>query len=132
LRPLGKGLQVLERLQARHRRGLKSLWAAGTLIILILSLLPKDIMIPEPPFSDKIAHFLAYGAVTWVGAIAASTFRRRVYLGLVMLALGILLEVAQAFVPGRTPEMFAGVANLGGVAGGIFLAQWQRRRQVRT
>lgn len=123
---------MLEGLPARRRRGLKSLWAAGTLIILILSLLPKDMMVPEPPFSDKIAHFLAYGAVTWVGAMAASSTRRRVYLGLAMLALGILLEFAQAFVPGRTPEMLDGVANLGGVAGGILIAQWQRRRQPRT
>ena len=125
-------LQVLEGLPARHRRGLKILWAAGTLIILILSLLPKDMIIPEPPFSDKIAHFLAYGAVTLVGAMAASTLKRRVYLGLAMLALGILLEFAQAFVPGRTPELLDGLANLGGVAGGILIAQWQRRRQSRT
>ncbi len=123
---------MLEGLSARHRRRLKRLWAAGTLIILILSLLPKDMMILELPFSDKIAHFLAYGAVTWVGAMAASTLKRRFYLVLAMLALGILLEFAQAFVPGRTPELLDGVANLGGVAGGILIAQWQRRRQPRT
>ncbi len=118
---------MLEGLRARHRRGLKSLWAAGTLIILILSLLPKDMMIPEPPLSDKIAHFLAYGAVTWVGAMAASTLKRRVYLGLAMLALGILLELAQAFVPGRSPEMLDGMANMFGVIAGLGLAFWLRR-----
>ena len=118
---------MLEGLRARHRRGLKSLWAAGTLIILILSLLPKDMIIPAAPFSDKIAHFLAYGAVTLVGAMAASTLKRRVYLGLAMLALGILLEFAQAFVPGRTPEMLDGVANMLGVFAGLGLAYGLRR-----
>ncbi len=120
-------LQVLEGLPARHRRGLKSLWALGTLIIIILSLLPKDMMIPEPPVSDKIGHFLAYGAVTWVGAMAASTLKRQVNLGLTMLALGILLEFAQAFVPGRTPEMFDGLANMFGVIAGLGLAYRLRR-----
>ncbi len=115
---------MLEGLRARHRRGLKSLWAAGMLIILILSLLPKDMIIPEPPFSDKIAHFLAYGAVTLVGAMAASTLKRRIHLGLAMLALGILLEFTQAFVPGRTPEMLDGVANMFGVIAGLGLACW--------
>ena len=118
---------MLKGLRLRHRRGLKKLWAAGTLLIVILSLLPKDMMIPEPPFSDKIGHFLAYGAVTWVGAMAASTSKRRVHLGLAMLALGVLLEFSQAFVPGRTPEMLDGVAGMFGVIAGLGLAYRLRR-----
>jgi VanZ family protein len=117
-----------ERAAPNQRRDLKILWAAGTLVILILSLLPRDMMILDPPFSDKIAHFMAYGAVTWLGAMAASTIKRLVYLGLAMLALGILLEFAQAFVPGRTPELFDGLANALGVISGLGLTSFLRRQ----
>lgn len=106
------------------RRGslaLKLSWAAGTLLITILSLLPKALMIPEPPLSDKIAHFLAYGAVTFIGVRAASTARRRLQLGIAMLALGITLELVQQIVPGRAPEFYDAAANALGVFAGIVL-----------
>ena len=84
-------------------------------------------MVPAPPLADKVGHFLAYAAVTWIGAMAASTTRRGLYLGLVMLALGIVLEFAQAYVPGRTPEMLDGAANMLGVMAGLGLAYRLRR-----
>ena len=106
------------------------LWAAGAFLILVLSLLPKDLMISELPLSDKIAHFLAYGAVSWLGAMAASTSRRRLYLALAMLGLGVLLELAQTWVPGRTPEMLDGLANTLGVMVGVGLAMRSASKEI--
>ena len=106
------------------------LWAAGAFLILVLSLLPKDLMISELPLSDKIAHFLAYGAVSWLGAMAASTSRRRLYLALAMLGLGVLLELAQTWVLGRTPEMLDGLANTLGVMVGVGLAMWSWSKEI--
>ena len=112
-----------------HRRGhLKALWAAGVMILLLISLLPKELLDVEPPFSDKILHFLAYLAVTLPGSLAASSVRRMLFVGFGMVLLGSFIEVLQNYVPGRSPELLDGLANLAGVVAGLALADWLRRQ----
>ena len=79
---------------------------------------------------DKLLHFVAY---VFLASFPVLGVRRKlealVGAGSMML-LGLLLEIAQYSVPGRSPEIADEVANMLGVLCGIALAfpfrAWQR------
>ena len=86
---------------------------AGSLVIIAVSVLPGD-ELPSTDLSDKLLHTLAYAilmACVTVGFRAKSWPR----LGLLLVALGAALEVAQGFVPGRTASLLDGLSNALGV-----------------
>ena len=101
---------------------LKIIWAVGIFSIFVLSVLPPDQVPITSSFSDKIEHLVAYGLVAFFGFIAASTFQRRVLLGLGMVVMGITLEFVQAEVLGRFFELLDMVANGLGVGIAAVLA----------
>lgn len=118
---------MIERLWFHRQKGLKSVWVLGVAVLLLISLLPKEVLDLEQPFSDKVLHFLAYLAVTLPGALAASSPKRMALVGLGMVMLGALIEVLQGYIPGRYPELLDGLANLAGVLTGGVIAWWIRR-----
>ena len=79
------------------------------------------------PNADKLAHGAAYGLLGFL--LAFGIFKRlrlslKTKLGLVILTgvgLGILDEIHQIFVPGRTPDPLDAAADALGVALGLFL-----------
>jgi VanZ family protein len=79
---------------------------------------------PSPPVvSDKLAHFLAYGALAALAVRAAARAAwagvtgRAVLLGICISSLyGVSDELHQSFVPGRHPEALDAAADLAGAA----------------
>jgi len=99
----------------------KIFWGGLVLGVLVVSLLPQTQVFIETPFSDKIDHFLAYFILSFV-ALLASTEKHSVFMILIAhILLGIGIEVAQSFVPGRYMEVLDGVANTIGVGFGAVL-----------
>jgi VanZ family protein len=101
-------------------------WFISIGIVSYLSIIPKL----ELPFGfkwdDKIHHFLAY---LWLSAPPLIGFRR-LKLGLtgaaLMIPLGIGLEIAQNFIPGRFFSIFDMIVNTIGVFCGLFLVKYLR------
>ncbi len=73
--------------------------------------------------SDKMQHFLAYAVLAWFAGWMDS--RRAAWIACVSLVgLGVLLEILQMLVPGRSCELLDVAADLGGVVGGLILGAW--------
>ena len=85
------------------------------------------------PVSDKVIHFTGYAVVACLAVWAEGLARAwKVSAGLV--AMGVLLELLQQFVPGRSAEVMDALADLGGVAlgflaGAVLLRRSQSRRR---
>ena len=112
-------LSSLNTLLARRLAGLASLLVAAA--IAILSVLPGEDL-PEVHLSDKVAHAIAYAALSactcfWLG-------RRRIIAGImVTVGFGALLEIVQALAgTGRTASLLDEAANLVGACLGAGLA----------
>ncbi|UIO99524.1 VanZ family protein [Halobaculum sp. CBA1158] len=110
--------------------------AAITTVVVTASLLPMPTGSEAggtvaPPGSDLVMHAVGYAAVAYTLARTLPTRgRRRSLLALVGVAvaatgIGAGVELAQEFVPGRTPSLLDGVANAVGAVGGALL--WLRR-----
>ncbi len=93
----------------------------GVGIITAASVLPKDAL-PQVDVWDKFQHLLSYAAVAALGGAGFGATRTRLLLGLGLITLGALLEVAQIYVPGRFGEFGDGVANAIGVVAGLAAA----------
>ena len=87
--------------------------------IVILSLLPGKGVVNDG-YTDKIEHFIAYATA---GLMGMPGMRGRHFWSLFwgLVALGGFLEVAQAFVPGRTPSWLDLAADAVGAAFGIYV-----------
>ena len=70
---------------------------------------------------DKLQHFGAYLALSFLPAIGFRDRRRGIVVGLSMFVLGTLLEGGQHFSPGRTVELGDVIANGIGVSCGALL-----------
>ncbi len=103
------------------------LWPAAVGIVVVGSLSPGDSWligsIDRLGIWDKALHFTAYFLLAVLPAIG---FPRSDHRALERwfdgVLLGLLLEIAQKFIPGRTPEAADEFANALGVACGIILA----------
>jgi VanZ family protein len=96
-------------------------FVAWCLVWLVLPL----IMLKPLPFgfvsrTDLLAHFLLFAVMT-IGVLAFIRSRSQiVVLGLLSIGYGLALEVAQAFVPGRTFDVADMLANaVGGITGSL-------------
>lgn len=98
-------------------------FAAGAIIVAVLSLLPQDVM-PHVGFGDKIQHLIAYLCLALAGGIAFPDRRSFLALAVGLVALGIVLEFGQAVVPGRFTSIGDVVANTVGVLLGLTIARF--------
>ena len=71
--------------------------------------------------SDKVLHFCAYLALSFLPVIGFRDKRRGIVAGLSMFVLGTLLEGGQHFSPGRAVEFGDVIANGAGVSCGTLL-----------
>lgn len=84
-------------------------------LIIYLSLVPR-LSLPEVSYSDKVGHLLAYFVLQLSGGIG---FGRATSVRIVLvfsIFLGLGLEMAQLYVPGREASIADMIANLGGIA----------------
>lgn len=107
-------------------------WVLSILAVIYLSLQP-GVDVPAPFYqSDKVGHYIAYG---WLGLLPALAFasRRSVLLSAgAMILLGLLLEYCQSFVPQRMASAADMIANTLGVFTGLAAASLLRRSQRRA
>jgi VanZ family protein len=111
-----KTLTFKDRRRMDHFRSvLKYIFAAGTIAVIVLSLLPGK-YVPSVGLSDKLEHVLAYAFLGLTGGLAFPTSRAAVVLLMLLPLLGIALEIGQLVVPGRSSEVADAFANLMGAA----------------
>lgn len=105
--------QFLRKRSTRHLAGALSFLLAA--IIVYLSLVQPG-NVPAPTVSDKLKHFVAYGALAAPFCVYMGL--RRVWLALMLvIALGISMEIAQAFAgTERSASVLDAVANTIGAA----------------
>jgi VanZ family protein len=92
------------------RACLKLAFTAGVALVVILSLLPAK-SLPPLGVSDKLEHFAAYAILGLIGGFAFPTQRTMALLMAFLVALAVLLELGQWFVPGRSPEARDAIAS---------------------
>jgi VanZ family protein len=103
------------------------LWA---IVILYLSTFSVGIQLPETVFStDKLAHFAAYGLLTWLvirALLKTGNFSTKsaTLAVLVVTVYGVALEIVQwAFFPNRFFEVWDMVANFSGALLAFFVSK---------
>ena len=70
---------------------------------------------------DKLQHFGAYLALSFLPVIGFRDRRRGLMAGLSMFLLGVLMEAGQHYSPGRAVELGDVIANGAGVSFGTLL-----------
>ena len=93
----------------------KVVWGLLVFIVVGLSLLPQGQVSVQVPITDKVAHFSAYFILAFVALLSSSQKHSYLAILAVQISIGVFVEVAQVFVPGRTPEFLDFVANCSGV-----------------
>lgn len=125
------GLPVPPGLPAPWRRAAQAAFAAAALATGWFAFTPD----PPPGVSggwDKWNHLLAFAVLSSLATLGWTTAHRRhrvVAAGLV--GYGVLIEVVQAFVPGRSAELADVVADAAGIALGLALASLGLSRRGR-
>jgi VanZ family protein len=89
----------------------------------VVFLASADGDLSPPVVSDKVAHFLAYGALAALAVRAAAraawagvTWRAVLFAICISSLYGVSDELHQSFVPGRQPEALDAAADLAGAA----------------
>ncbi|MDG1840973.1 MAG: VanZ family protein [Crocinitomicaceae bacterium] len=99
-------------------------WIGVFLGITFLSLLPPKSAVPVGEY-DKISHLFAYMCLALNSFLLINS--KNHFVGVVVLiCYGILIELLQAYIPGRFPSFWDGIANSIGVVigwGMIFYAK---------
>ncbi|MGA2721445.1 MAG: VanZ family protein [Bryobacteraceae bacterium] len=107
------------------RTALLVLWAVLICCVVIGSLLsaanPLMVVIGRLHIWDKLQHFGAYLALSFLPVIGFRDRRRGLMAGLSMFLLGVLMEAGQHFSPGRAVELGDVLANGAGVGCGTLL-----------
>jgi VanZ family protein len=102
-----------------------TLWAVLIGCVVIGSLLPaaSPVMVAIGCLHiwDKLQHFGAYLALSFLPVVGFRDRRRGLMAGLSMFLLGVLMEAGQHFSPGRSVELGDVVANGVGVSCGTLL-----------
>jgi VanZ family protein len=103
-----------------------ALWIAAICIVSVGELLPGGSApldwVDSLGVSDKIEHFTAYFGLAVIPVLGFDT-RKGLTAALSMILLGVLLDVAQKFIPGRTFDLADIAANTVGVFGGLAVAR---------
>jgi hypothetical protein len=110
--------------QAR-RTLILAFWAVFICCVVIGSLSPgaSPVMaaVGRLRINDKVMHFCAYMALSFLPVIGCQDRRTGLIAGLSMFVLGILTEAGQHFSPGRAVELGDVLANGAGVSCGTLL-----------
>ena len=108
-----------------NHTALLTVWAVLICCVVAGSLLPAAnpvmVDIGRLHVNDKVMHFCAYLALSFLPVIGFRDRRRGLMAGLSMFVLGILMEAGQHFSPGRAVELGDVVGNGVGVSCGALL-----------
>ena len=113
------------------QRTIQVIWAVSVATVVCLSLSPTLEMPCDSYNADKVAHLLAY---LWLAALPFFAFltpKSALAGALCMVPLGIGLEFAQHYVPGRSFSVADMAADCLGVMLGIWLARTAKRFHFR-
>lgn len=102
------------------------IWCISIFIVIYYSLIPQVEFPVDFWNADKVYHCAAYW---WLAVLPMKGFTDRRFAtsaALSMIILGILLEVGQYYVPGRSFSLLDITANNVGVILGIFLGSYPR------
>ena len=94
--------------------------------VALMSLLPQQ-DIPRVDVSDKAEHFAAYAILAVLGAFGFLGRRTWLWLLLFLPTFGAVMELLQAFSPGRSPDIADAATNMVGVMVGLLVAAAARR-----
>ncbi|HET6764806.1 MAG TPA: VanZ family protein [Longimicrobiaceae bacterium] len=84
---------------------------------------------PEIPGFDKVEHFATYALLAWLSCRAFAATGMDARWGVVLASFyGLSDELHQAFVPGRSSDVFDWVADTAGGAAALFLYLRHTRR----
>ena len=81
----------------------------------------SQIHLPGPQNSDKVAHFIAYFGVAFLGLAGFRTPRNEILFIVFCFILGASMEYAQSFVPGRMMSWADMIANSLGIVGAVLV-----------
>ncbi|RKY42869.1 MAG: hypothetical protein DRP85_01530 [Candidatus Makaraimicrobium thalassicum] len=102
-------------------------WAS---VILVFSLLPYNRHLPlTVGYFDKVAHFFEYAVLALLmsrGMRGAGSFFFAKNFSFALIlggGYGIVMELAQHFVPGRAADIYDAAANIAGVICGVVLGE---------
>jgi VanZ family protein len=104
------------------------IWGISICTVIYYSLVPQVEFPVDFWNADKVYHCAAYGWLAVLPMVGFSMRRIALPAALSMIILGVLLEIGQYFVPGRDCSFWDMVANGLGVAVGIPLGDYLRRR----
>ncbi|MBT7605496.1 MAG: VanZ family protein [Kordiimonadaceae bacterium] len=109
----------------------KVIWGLMVLVVVILSLLPQDQISTQLSFNDKVAHFLIYFILTFIALLSSTKKHSLLSILAIQILIGICLEVAQSFIPGRFPEFLDVIANsLGVLVGALVYFIFQKIKSI--
>ena len=110
-----------------RRALLLSFWAVLIGCVIVGSLAPATstvmVDIGRLQINDKVMHFCAYLALSFLPVVGFRDRRRGLTAGLAMFLLGVLMEAGQHFSPGRSVELGDVIANGAGVSCGALLGR---------
>src|SRR4029450_4624244 len=111
------------------RRIARILFLLAAAVITVLSLLPQHDL-PKVGVSDKIEHLLSYFVLAILRSFAVRERRSLLTLFVLLCIMGGVIELLQAFSPGRWPDIVDGVVDgAGGAAGVLIGAAFARVRR---
>jgi VanZ family protein len=102
------------------RRIARILFLLAAAAITVLSLLPQHDL-PKVGVSDKIEHLLSYFVLAILGSFAVREQRSLLYLFVLLCVMGGVIELLQAFSPGRSPDIVDAIADGAGAAAGVLI-----------
>jgi VanZ family protein len=102
------------------------IWVASICVVTYASLVPRIEFPVDFWQADKFYHVIAYCWLSVLPIIGYSKRKLAITGSLSMIILGILLEIGQMYIPGRTFSMGDITANTLGVILGIFCGDYIR------
>ena len=96
------------------------IFIAYTVFVIFLSLFPLPAA-GAVGYTDKIIHFVLYGIMVFIAYVSVSTLKRRLYLFIFAILLGVTLEFFQIYMPGRNASLLDAAANIGGALTSLIL-----------
>lgn len=99
---------------------MRVLFLLAAAAVTVLSLLPQRDL-PKVAVSDKIEHVVSYFVLAILGSLAFRERRSLLTLFVLLCAMGGIIELLQAFSPGRSPDIVDALANGAGAAAGTLV-----------
>ena len=96
-----------------------------SLIILFLTITLLSLLPPKSALNlenkDKLSHFFAYVVLSLNTFLLSRISWRKIWIAIILIGYGFLLEWIQGFVPGRESSVMDGIANSSGVIFGFLV-----------